>query len=200
MDPSAKTIQPPSQQPRRIAAKSVASLVPISAETCAIVKRQTGLELRHGLLCQVAAKNDSQCQREHLVGVPLVRATWPASNVAAPGLAFFFLVLLLLTRLQLVTLLCFLSTRVSVCVLVGGLVVLLFVEKLFTAGLKENYSLTFGSPSLLVIQHITTDNVLGTTGHTGSLVQKCAVAAPVREAEHRAGTRFDTACVQKALL
>eukprot|EP00013_Stygamoeba_regulata_P029591 CAMPEP_0177649794 /NCGR_PEP_ID=MMETSP0447-20121125/11586_1 /TAXON_ID=0 /ORGANISM="Stygamoeba regulata, Strain BSH-02190019" /LENGTH=73 /DNA_ID=CAMNT_0019152595 /DNA_START=1006 /DNA_END=1224 /DNA_ORIENTATION=+ len=44
MDPSASTCQPPPLQPRRTPAKSVESVVPISAETRAILKRQTGRE------------------------------------------------------------------------------------------------------------------------------------------------------------
>ena len=122
-----------------------------SSQACAHCRQRLEFASKRQLRTKVCP--NSRCVRhgQVCVGVPVVRATWPASNVAALGVAFFLLVLvLLLTRLQLVTILCFLSTRVSVCVLVcsGGLVVLLFVEKLFTALLKENYSLTFGGPSL----------------------------------------------------
>jgi len=50
MDPSAsnntqaQAVAPPRQLRRRTPAKSVASVVPISAETHAILKRKTGLE------------------------------------------------------------------------------------------------------------------------------------------------------------
>eukprot|EP00007_Cunea_sp_BSH-02190019_P010227 CAMPEP_0174241134 /NCGR_PEP_ID=MMETSP0417-20130205/21945_1 /TAXON_ID=242541 /ORGANISM="Mayorella sp, Strain BSH-02190019" /LENGTH=89 /DNA_ID=CAMNT_0015320333 /DNA_START=129 /DNA_END=394 /DNA_ORIENTATION=- len=44
MDPSSSTAQPAVHQPRRTPAKTVDSVVPISAETRAILKRQTDHE------------------------------------------------------------------------------------------------------------------------------------------------------------